>query len=88
MRRREFITIVRNSIIVITWALIALASSSAGAQQSPRSGCIQVTKTEYDSANSKYYANRFGAYAKTGALWRRQHWYCPGSAVPGHSAVW
>jgi hypothetical protein len=86
--RRQFITLVRNSIVVIAWAFIALASSSANAQQSPRSGCIQVTKTEYDGANSKYYANRFGTYAKNGALWRRQYWYCPGSAAPDHSAMW
>jgi hypothetical protein len=88
-RRREFISLIRNSVIVIGWALITLASSTANAQQYPWSGCVQVTKAEYDSAyNSKYYKNRFGTYVETRVWWRRHYWYCPGSAVSADSPMW
>ena len=57
--------------------LIALSASPVNAQQPPASGCRAASKIEYDSAKREYLLrNKFGAYVRTGHIWRRYYWYC------------
>jgi hypothetical protein len=57
--------------------LIALSASPVNAQQPPATGCRAVSKIEYDSAKREYLLrNKFGAYVRTGHIWRRYYWYC------------
>jgi hypothetical protein len=60
-----------------TVLVFSVTGSSAGAQQPPRPGCVAVPKDEYKNATKyKRLFNRFGAYSRTGPLWRRDYWYC------------
>jgi hypothetical protein len=57
--------------------LLALSSSSVHAEQPPFDGCRPASKVEYDSAKRDYLLrNKFGAYVRTGHIWRRYYWYC------------
>jgi hypothetical protein len=62
---------------VIALMFVAFPVASANAQQPPRQGCLEVSKSEYDIARRKnLLSHRFGAYARTGRLLRRHYWYC------------
>jgi hypothetical protein len=62
---------------MVTTALMALLSSSANAVQPPSDRCRAASKIEYDSARKQFLLrNRFGAYVRTGRIWRRHYWYC------------
>jgi len=51
--------------------------SPANAAQPPSEHCRPATKIEYDSAKKDFLLrNRFGAYVRTGRIWRRHYWYC------------
>jgi hypothetical protein len=79
MRQGNLIALIENgaSTAVIVLMLIAFPSSSVNAAQSPREGCVAVSKSEYDSARrQKLLRNRNGAYLRTGRLLRRSYWYC------------
>lgn len=66
-----------TSAAVIGLALIAIAPSSATAQQPPWPGCQRISKLEYDSAQgAKSDYNRF-SLVRTRGLLRRFHWRCP-----------
>jgi hypothetical protein len=57
--------------------LAALSASPTKAQQLPAAGCRKASKVEYDSAKENYLLrNKFGAYVRTGSIWRRYYWYC------------
>lgn len=54
-----------------------LLLSPANAVQSPSEHCRPATKIEYDSAKRDFLLrNRFGAYVRTGRIWRWHYWYC------------
>lgn len=56
---------------------LAFFSSSAHAVDPPSDHCRAVSKIEYDSAKKQFLLrNRFGAYIRTGRVWRRHYWYC------------
>jgi hypothetical protein len=58
-------------------AILAILCSSANAVQPPADHCRVASKIEYDSARKQFLLrNRFGAYIRTGRLWRRHYWYC------------
>jgi hypothetical protein len=58
-------------------AIVALLCSSVGAVQPPSDHCRAASKIEYDSAKKQFLLrNRFGAYVRTGRIWRRHYWYC------------
>jgi hypothetical protein len=58
-------------------ATLVLLSSSAIAVQPPSDQCRAVSKIEYDSAKKQFLLrNRFGAYVRTGRIWRHHFWYC------------
>ena len=76
MKRREFIGLIENgaSTVVIGLMLIALPTSSVNAQQPPRTGCVAVSKIEYNSAKRQnLLRNRLGTYVRTGRLLRRYY---------------
>jgi hypothetical protein len=55
---------------------IASSSSSVNADP-PRSGCVAVSKGEYQGAYRKNLLHtRFGTYVRTGRLGRYSYWYC------------
>jgi hypothetical protein len=57
--------------------LMALSGSATNAQQPPAAACRKASKVEYDSAKENYLLrNKFGAYVRTGSIWRRYYWYC------------
>jgi len=57
--------------------LVALSASPTEAQQPPAAACRKASKVEYDSAKENYLLrNKFGAYVRTGSIWRRYYWYC------------
>ncbi len=58
--------------------LMALSASATKAQQQPpAAACRKASKVEYDSAKENYLLrNKFGAYVRTGSIWRRYYWYC------------
>ena len=65
-----------ESFVVIT-VMLALLCSSANAVQPPLDHCRVASKAEYDSARKQFLLrNRFGAYVRTGRIWRRHYWYC------------
>jgi hypothetical protein len=67
----------RARICAIVLMLIASPSSSANAEQPPRTGCVAVSKQEYDSAKKqKLLHSRFSTYVRTGRLGKRHYWYC------------
>jgi hypothetical protein len=56
---------------------LALLCSPANAVQPPADRCRPASKIEYDSAKKDFLLrNRFGAYVRTGRIWRRHYWYC------------
>lgn len=58
-------------------AAFLLFCSPANAVQPPADHCRATSKIEYDSAKKRFLLrNRFGAYVKTGHIWRRYYWYC------------
>lgn len=58
-------------------ATLAFFGSSANAVQAPADHCRPASKIEYDNAKKQFLLrNRFGAYVRTGRIWRRQYWYC------------
>jgi hypothetical protein len=58
-------------------ASFAFFSSPASAVDTPADHCRAVSKIEYDSAKKQFLLrNRFGAYVRTGRIWRRHYWYC------------
>jgi hypothetical protein len=61
----------------IVAASLAFFSSLAYAAQPPSDHCRAASKVEYDSAKKQFLLrNRFGAYIRTGRVWRRHYWYC------------
>jgi len=63
--------------LVFTAAILVLLCSSANAVQPPSDHCRAASKIEYDSAKKQFLLrNRFGAYVRTGRLWRWHYWYC------------
>jgi hypothetical protein len=57
--------------------LMALSALPTKAQQPPAAACRKASKVEYDSAKENYLLrNKFGAYVRTGSIWRRYYWYC------------
>jgi hypothetical protein len=57
--------------------LMALSASPTKAQQPPGAACRKASKVEYDSAKENYLLrNKFGAYIRTGSIWRHYYWYC------------
>jgi hypothetical protein len=68
-----------GKLIVALCALAPLFSSAAKAQQPPYTGCVAVSKQEYNSAKrQKMLRTRFSAYVQTGRIGRRFYWYCRG----------
>jgi hypothetical protein len=68
-------TAARSPVVIA--ALLALLLSPANAVQPPSDQCRAVSKIEYDSARKQFLLrNRFGAYIRTGPIWRRHYWYC------------
>jgi hypothetical protein len=73
---------VRNNLAATGWPVVitislALLGSSANAVQPPSDHCRVASKIEYDSAKKQFLLrNRFGAYVRTGRIWRRHYWYC------------
>jgi hypothetical protein len=56
---------------------LILLYSAANAAQPPADHCRPASKIEYDSAKKDFLLrNRFGAYVRTGRIWRRHYWYC------------
>ena len=56
---------------------LGLPCSPANAVQAPADHCRPASKIEYDSAKKDFLLrNRFGAYVRTGRIWRRHYWYC------------
>jgi hypothetical protein len=79
MKRGKLIALIENGACaaVIGLALMAFSTSSAKAQQPPRTGCVAVSKSEYASANrQKLLRIRYGAYVRTGRPLRGFFWYC------------
>jgi hypothetical protein len=79
MRRREFITLIKNGacIAVIGLVLVAFSSSSVNTEQLPPKGCLAVSKSEYDSAKRQnLLRTSFAKYMRTGRLLKRYYWYC------------
>jgi len=63
--------------LAVAAAILALLCSSANAVQPPSDHCRAASKIEYDSAKKQFLLrNRFGAYVRTGRIWRRHYWYC------------
>jgi hypothetical protein len=63
--------------IAFVAASLAFFSSPAKAVEAPFDHCRAVSKIEYDSAKKQFLLrNRFGAYIRTGRIWRRHYWYC------------
>ena len=63
--------------LVFTAAILVFLCSSANAVQPPSDHCRAASKIEYDSAKKQFLLrNRFGAYVRTGRLWRWHYWYC------------
>jgi hypothetical protein len=63
--------------LVAIAAAIAFLCSPARAVQPPPDHCRVASKVEYDSAKKQFLLrNRFGAYIRTGHIWRRHYWYC------------
>jgi len=77
MKRRNLIAFVGACICAIGLMLTAFPFSSVNAEQSPRMGCVAVSKQEYDSAKrQKLLRSRFSTYLRTGRLGQRHYWYC------------
>ena len=77
MKWRNIIAFVGSSICAIGLMQTAFLFSSVNAEQSPRTGCVAVSKQEYDSAKrQKLLRSRFSTYLRTGRLAQRQYWYC------------
>jgi hypothetical protein len=73
---RKIVTAVVRVPAVIA-ALLMFCCPSANAVQPPSEHCRAVSKIEYDSAKKQFLLrNRFGAYVRTGRIWRRHYWYC------------
>jgi hypothetical protein len=69
------VTAVRSRAVIAI--MFAALSSQAKAVQPPADQCRAATKIEYDSAKKQFLLrNRFGAYVRTGRIWRRHYWYC------------
>jgi hypothetical protein len=63
-------------LLSIVTLFIASSSSSVNADP-PRSGCVAVSKGEYQGAYRKNLLHtRFGTYVRTGRLGRYSYWYC------------
>jgi hypothetical protein len=65
---------------IIAVAPLMLLHSLAKAQKPPEAGCVNVTKTEYESAYRNKISNRHGYYERTREWLRLYYWYC--SAYP------
>ncbi len=79
MRRGNLIALIESGAcsVVIGLTLMAFTLSSVNAEEPPRKGCVAVDKREYDAAKrEKLLRDRYGAYVRTGRLWRRYYWYC------------
>ena len=64
-------------LFAVAAAVMALLCSSANAVQPHSEHCRAASKIEYDSARKQFLLrNRFGAYVRTGRIWRRHYWYC------------
>ncbi len=65
------------SAIAFVAASLAFLSSPAKAVEPPFDHCRAASKIEFDSAKKQFLLrNRFGAYIRTGRIWRRHYWYC------------
>lgn len=81
MRRGQFNKAMNTAAgaraLAIVVASLAFCSSPANAVVPPSEHCRAATKIEYDSAKAQFLLrNRFGAYIRTGRIWRRHYWYC------------
>ncbi|HZP70805.1 MAG TPA: hypothetical protein VFB29_12745 [Pseudolabrys sp.] len=62
---------------MIALLVTTLPVSPAQAAKPPYTGCVAVTKQEYDSAKRQHMLRtRFSQYLRTGLPGRRQYWYC------------
>ena len=62
---------------VVALMLMTLPASQALAAKPPYTGCVAVTKQEYDSAKRQHMLRtRFSQYLRTGFPGRREYWYC------------
>lgn len=72
---RKSISAARPLAVIV--AILGSLHSSAQAVQPPADHCRAASKIEYDSAKKQFLLrNRFGAYVRTGRIWRRHYWYC------------
>jgi hypothetical protein len=63
-------------LLSIVTSIIASSSSSLPAAP-PDTGCVAVSKSEYQGAARKaLLVSRFGSYLRTGRLGRYAYWYC------------
>jgi hypothetical protein len=80
MRRGQYnrlISAAAAKAIAAIAAALAFFYSPANAAQPPSDHCRAASKIEYDSAKKQFLLrNRFGAYVRTGQIWRRHYWYC------------
>lgn len=64
-------------LFAVIAAIFSLLCSSANAVQPPSDHCRAASKIEYDGARKQFLLrNRYGAYVRTGRIWRRHYWYC------------
>lgn len=66
------------SAAAIGATLIAYSPAhAANAVQPPSESCRPASKIEYNSAKKQYLLRtQFGAYVRTGGIFRRHYWYC------------
>jgi hypothetical protein len=77
MQWRNLIALIAACTCAIGLMLSAFPFSSVNAEQLPRTGCVAVSKQEYDSAKKqKLLRSRFSTYVRTGRLGDRYYWYC------------
>jgi hypothetical protein len=63
-------------LLSIATSFIASSSSSVNAKP-PETGCVAVSKGEYQGAyRKKLVRTRFGTYVRMGRLGQRSYWYC------------
>jgi hypothetical protein len=79
MKRSKHVAIIEKAAWTFAMGLLLVAghSASGSAAQSPRQGCVAISKQEYDSAKRRFMLrSRFGTYVRTGRIGRRQYSYC------------
>jgi hypothetical protein len=62
--------------VAAAW-IACFPAHAANAIHPPSEHCRAVSKIEYNSAKQQYLLRtRFGAYVRTGHIFRRHYWYC------------